>query len=123
MWIATKVGFISVVKRPASTIAVNDRRELQIRARDRKTLNQLRNQYMPDTLSKIVIIPRSDYQFRAYCTHEDFALVMARLVFDINYTNFKDAVPDDDLHNLYLRIWMAVMRHYEIIKPRRKGIK
>jgi hypothetical protein len=110
MWVMTNFGFISIVRRPASDIAVGDPRVMQVRARDAKTLRQLRK-LMP-TLSPMVSTPDRDYQYRAFCTSDELVAGMARLGETITYDNFKDSVRDRKLHDLCIKMWSLVYRHH-----------
>lgn len=113
MWIATTFGFLSATKRPAKSLTDygNPEMDLQVRARDRKALSALRR-FMSNETTRIISTEDSDYRFRVYCESEKFALAMARMVFEIDYTNFKDAVDNEGLHTMYMNIWLVVARHY-----------
>lgn len=120
MWIMTPFGILMPSIRPDHAIKRSDTRKLQIRVRDRRALVYLRDNYMGDELSKIVATPKMDYNFRAYCEHDDFARAVARMILDIDYEKFKPETVSDDLHKLYNEIWFVVFEHYEFPKKRRR---
>lgn len=121
MWIATTFGFLSATKRPEKSITDygSPELDLQVRARDRKALVELRR-FMSNETSRIISTDNSDYPFRVYCESEKFALAMARMVFEIDYTNFKDAVDSESLHDVYLRVWAVIANHYGGLTWQRK---
>lgn len=123
MWIMTPFGILMPSTRPDHAIKRGDSRKLQIRVRDRRALTYLRDNYMGDELSKIVATPKMDYNFRAYCTHDDFARAVAQMIVDIDYEKFKPESVSHDLHKLYNEIWYVVFDHYEFPDKRRKGAK
>lgn len=111
MWVMTNFGFISIVRRPSWDVAAGDPRVMQVRARDAKTLRQLRK-LMP-ALGPTVSTPARDYQFRAFCTSDELVAGMARLGESITYDNFKNSVGDRKLHDLCFKMWLLVYRHHE----------
>lgn len=119
MWIMTTYGVLMLAKR--TDLAENDGdfgRELQVRARDRKALVYLKQNYMGRTLGKIRYTPDRDYQYRAYCTHADFAAAMDRMVTEVTYEKFKPEAVWEDVHKLYLRLWGVIFGWYD--RPDRK---
>jgi hypothetical protein len=98
MWIAFNDGFIS---------AVQDRKEkdgLVIRARRREHLERI--------FPKLEIFTGlgTDYKYRIFIKKTEFATLLAERAGEIDYTNFKSSVEDEDLHRLYNRFWRL---HYE----------
>ena len=81
MWIFTTDGFIS---------AVYKENALQVRARDKKSLERLAKH----TNSTIIKTPVADYPYRLETTRELFAKYIADQAMHINYTNFKNEVED-----------------------------
>lgn len=84
MWLFTTVGFFSVVQKPRSPA-------LTVRARIRADLDRLRAEYLPE-LGETKVTPGHDYPYRARVSHAAFAGALGRLVTDLHYGNFKDAV-------------------------------
>jgi hypothetical protein len=107
MWTLTNFGAFSTTLRDVKSVPRGDDRLLQVRARRAKHLLELKNRYMP-MVGEIVRKPDRDYEFRFYCTHDDWALAVARMAQDINYGNFKNSVKDRDLHDAYIRVWSAL---------------
>lgn len=99
MWIFSKVGFFSAT--------VSESGSLQVRARVREDLDNLRKTYAPK-LGETVELPGRDYPYRAYISHEHFAEAMTRMTLDIDYGNFKDKVAKTqgyDRAHLYGGVW------------------
>lgn len=109
MWIMTSFGILMPATRPAETIEPGDDRLLQVRARDRRALNHLRR-FMGDELGPVIATPTLDYEFRAYCTHEAFALALAELIREIDYPRFKPTAVSDELHHVYVAVWDVIQR-------------
>jgi hypothetical protein len=112
MWVMTSFGIFMPGLRPAHTIPAGDDRLLQIRARRIHDLAVLRAEYLPG-LGDIIQIEHTDYQYRAYCTHAQWADALAKLAMDIDYVKFKDTTEkkyhDKALHNLYNILWGKIL--------------
>jgi hypothetical protein len=113
MWIFTEFGILMPSLRPAEHVDEDDNRLMQIRTRRRYELDYLREKYMPETLGETIVLGDSDYQFRAYCTIDDWAAASQALAYSIDYTKFK---PTTDrhlgggrLHDLYNSVWGRVL--------------
>lgn len=84
MWLATKVGFFSVIQWHDGRMA--------IRARSRTHIAKLRKLTEVD-LGKMEVTPGKDYRYRVFCTREQWETeVGPALLATINYGNFKSAV-------------------------------
>jgi len=81
MWVFTTTGFVSAVYKDGA---------LQVRARDRRSLNVLSK----DTGASIVATPLADYPYRIAITNEQFSKWLQAQVLGINYKNFKSEVAD-----------------------------
>jgi UDP-3-O-acyl-N-acetylglucosamine deacetylase len=81
MWVFTTTGFVSAVYKDGA---------LQVRARDRRSLNALSK----DTDASIVATPLADYPYRIAITNEQFSKWLQAQVLGINYKNFKSEVAD-----------------------------
>lgn len=100
MWLFTTFGFFSVVQKPGET-------NLTIRSRVRSDLDRLRQKYLP-SLGPVVEHGGTDYQYRAKASHTDLAEAMAKMVKDIDYGNFKNAVTQRQgrkRHDAYAGVW------------------
>lgn len=116
MWIMTHFGILMPALRPKDTVLPGDERVVQIRARRAQDLNYLRDHYAP-YLGKTIALGNTDYQYRAYCTREDLADIMAKLALDMDYVKFKETAEvyhgDKKLHAVYMRIWGVVLDAFE----------
>ncbi len=102
MWLYSICGFFSVVQKPGET-------DLTIRSRVRADLERLGKLYIP-SMSAIVENDGSDYRFRAKATHAAFADAAYHIAQDIDYSNFKDAVAEEqgiERANIYAKVWSA----------------
>src|SRR5438874_2053133 len=105
MWLFSKQGFFSVVRhshRPG---------HLLVRARLRADADNLARLLSEETGRAFapLVTPDADYLYRLEVPREDFARVMARLVQELDYPNFKLAVhgnPDRD--RTYGRVWSVM---------------
>ena len=87
MWLFTKLGFFSIVQKP--TDKSDDM--VTIRSRVREDLEALRTHYLA-SLGPTTQEGGSDYPYRARVKRAHFALALASLANDIDYSNFKSAV-------------------------------
>jgi hypothetical protein len=64
------------------------------------------------TLGEIISLPHTDYEYRAYCTHEQWAAALAKIALDIDYVKFKETTEskyhDRKLHDMYLALWSKI---------------
>lgn len=113
MWVCTRLGFISIVQ--------DDKNKdiLKVRARKREHLASL----FPDI--EIVETEFNDYRFRVFARRSTVAVLLANLVMadrehpaEVTYTNFKDSVKDNELHDLYAGFWTDHHRYQEGEKSR-----
>ena len=81
MWVFTTSGFLSAVYKDGA---------LQIRARDRKSLDVLAN----STGAAIIATPLADYPYRIAITNEQFSNWLSQQAQAIDYKNFKSEVAD-----------------------------
>jgi len=103
MWIFTKFGFFSVVKKDGDDF-------LTVRSRVLGDLDNLKKLYLPK-LSKIIKNAGTDYPYRAKVAKDDFADGMYKISMDIDYSNFKDEVKilmGNDRANTYGNVWAAL---------------
>ena len=112
MWLFTPFGFYSVVR-------IEGAKVLTVRARVRADLNRLRRRYLP-SLSPTVATPMADYPYRATVSAADLARAAQRIIEDIDYPNFKNAVLGElgeDREALCHGVW-EVMREATQARPR-----
>ena len=104
MWLVTNFGFFSIVQKKGEDI-------LTVRARARGDLEVLKERYVP-TLGHILKGEGSDYQYRAKVSREDLAGAMQKIIMDIDYSNFKDAVAEKQGHKrarIYGDVWEVLL--------------
>ncbi len=111
MWVFTKFGFYSVVKKPDCAPD-----ELEVRARCRKDLERLKKQ--TGVKSKILTNTGTDYPFRIRMKREIWAKFLADEAMSIGYANFKDQVLSNKIesprrrkhrHDVYSDVWKALL--------------
>jgi hypothetical protein len=84
VWLITPLGFFSVVRKPDDIGAGT----LTIRTRVKSDLEALRKHCLPD-LGEIEENAGTDYRYRAKAPRGQVAEVLAQMVRDIDYENFK----------------------------------
>ena len=106
MWVMMPQGFYSAVK---------DGDRICVRARVLRDLTNLRREFCPELTPATSKIGRhTDYEWRAWCSPDEWARAMARMALSINWTNFKDEVTKRQgwkRHDAYLSVWAALRRH------------
>lgn len=119
MIVGTHFGLFMPALRPNWKQCVeNGEPELQVRSRRRIDLLNLR-QLMTEHalfLDEPFAIKNTDYQWRAYCTREDWGRALVIIADDIDYTKFKDTPQkkhgDHKLTDAYGAIWSATLRSF-----------
>ena len=100
MWICDNEGFLSIVKN------WNDEDTLLVRARSEE---HIKNTF---PYCEMFTDAEADYPYRAYINRDEVAEVIAMRLAEIDYTNFKDSVVDDDLHDAYVNMWQVMWSAY-----------
>lgn len=104
MWLMTRVGFFSIVREPGDG-------DLTIRSRVREDLEALQQHYLP-ALGPIRAKAGTDYPFRAKASVSDVAAATAKMIDDIDYSNFKNEVgrrQGPARARAYSRVWQALL--------------
>lgn len=101
MWLQTTIGFFSVVEKPED----RGKGMLTVRSRSREDLEFLARCFekTPEITGKV-----SDYPFRIRVPREELAVVMAELVRNIDYPNFKSEVAKrqgSQRAHVYANVW------------------
>ncbi len=112
MWLMTTVGFFSIVRKPDET-------DLTVRARVREDLEALEKEYLP-SLGPIVAGGGTDYPYRARVDSRALAAAIARMVEDIDYTNFKDtaaARQGMERAHVYGEVWSVLRKLTSEARP------
>jgi hypothetical protein len=112
-WLMFPGGIVMPSRRPVHKMNADDPRTIQVRARRREHIARFRRDYCPK-LGPTVELPKTDYEFRAYCTPEQLALAFQQIALDCeNYVKFKpeteNQYDDKELHELYNSIWSVVI--------------
>jgi hypothetical protein len=100
MWVCLNDAFFSIVA------SDRDPEVLNVRARRKGDLER----HFPGC--PVVSLPGTDYAFRAFVPRIAVAQALSQLSANIAYTNFKDSVLDDELHDAYADVW-AVMANLQ----------
>lgn len=114
MWLCFNNAFVSAV-------AHHEQPDLLVvRARMKEHLENL----FPGMKDKIIMAPERDYRWRVLVDRKQFADLVASHIEEISYTNFKDSVKDDELHDMYSTWWgdhyQLQARHDPVIRRSRK---
>jgi hypothetical protein len=145
MWIFTPGGLLMPATLPnmrhdgvevAKRWTRNGKFDFQVRARVKSHLENFIRDYMdPMKLphSQIQATPRMDYDFRFYCTQQDFADAMRQALLDVDYQKFKPTAerknaqgeplyPDGrKYHDLLNQLWGSIARLGNPYGSNRKG--
>lgn len=109
MWLCFNDGFVSAVEDE------NDDDRLVVRARRKQ---DIKNIFPNETVYENV---GTDYKYRVYCSKKDFAKIVSdRIKKEIDYTNFKNSVVDNDRHQLYADFW-SLHYAYQKKEPPQRG--
>lgn len=103
MWLITPVGFFSIVQKSEDQLGGT----LTVRSRIFGDLVALQQHYLPE-LGPIEESTDTDYRFRAIARRADVAAAMTRIVEDLNYSNFKSQVSNEQgvkRSGLYHKVW------------------
>lgn len=94
MWICLNDAFYSII-RPADVAPGH----LLVRARRPGDIER----HFPG--AEVTRTPGRDYLYRAQVPAADVGRVLAEVVANITYSNFKASVRDGRLHDAYLKVW------------------
>lgn len=115
MWIATKIGFFSIVEKEHHENP-NGQKLFVVRARDSGDLHRLilliKNKIKKEPT--IYSYEKSDYPHRIYLeTKEDFEATLAVLTQTVTYPNFKDEILETDHQKdkvqPYSDLWLGLL--------------
>ena len=103
MWIMTRDGFFSTVKKP------NQENEVTVRARVKNDLERLMRRLDIDT--DIIENGGTDYPFRIVMKQKLWSKYLQKTGQDIDYDNFKASLDHKDhaRHAAYFKCWSALM--------------
>jgi hypothetical protein len=114
MWIATTLGFYSVVHKQHHE-APNGKRFFVIRARTRGDIERLAKEIKSVTGKDKMIheYEKSDYQFRIYLENEqELSATLGALASKVTYSNFKEEIAEiphqQDKVPAYSNLWLKL---------------
>ncbi|MDP8244753.1 MAG: hypothetical protein P9L94_11770 [Candidatus Hinthialibacter antarcticus] len=98
MWIFTSNAFLSIV------VHKNDPSIRLVRGRCNGDIEAV----FPD--ANVFEDVAADYRYRAVIPVDDVACVLAKHVLEMDYTNFKNSIPNEkhDYHNACLQVWQTM---------------
>ncbi len=99
MWLSLSDSFLSIVALEGPTA---DPRQLLVRARVAGDIERV----FP--IATVAHTPKHDYAYRAILPRTVVATALAAVVQAIDYTNFKNSVPDRARHDAYFACWDAM---------------
>lgn len=101
MWLCLNNAFLSVVDKAANPD------NLLVRARRKGDITNV----FPKATEKLTL--GTDYAYRAEISRGEVAEALKKMVFDLDYSNFKNSVEDHRLHNAYSSVWTIMGRLQE----------
>jgi hypothetical protein len=122
MWLFTKYGMFSAVcaRTSGDLKAPVDPKLIQVRARVKEHLLNLKREFPQLRRCKIKTYAASDYAFRIYVAKKVWVGVIAELAEDVDYDNFKSAVAQyqgrNDYEQALHRVWSVMYG----LQPRRE---
>jgi hypothetical protein len=126
MWILTKIGFYSIIKKP-SHLNPDGPAVFNIRGRDKDDLKRFAELVSPDLAKRPIVneYAHSDYPYRVYLnTQEEMDAVMAKLSALIDYNNFKDTIKATPHQKTklepYEEFWSLLYNAHFSHRPRRE---
>jgi len=127
MWILTKIGFYSIIKK-TSHLNPDGPAVFNIRGRDKDDLKRFAELVSPDLAKRPVVheYAHSDYPYRVYLnTQEEMDAVMAKLSALIDYNNFKDMIKATPHQKAklepYEELWSLLYNAHFSHRPRRES--
>jgi hypothetical protein len=107
MWLFTPKGFISVVADKQDPTGPR----LLVRARSLSHLQEVLQDYLDNPFQ----VKQSDYAWRAWIKRKDLQSVVEQVMSDINYTNFKNSITDNEYHDACLDVWTAMYTYQKSV--------
>ena len=112
MWVATKIGFYSIVLRPEKEGAKNN--VYHIRARTGSDIDAVISLLEPvlKRALRLFETPDVDYHWRIILKPDELAPALAALAVTVDYPNFKDEIHSSDTQSdkldAYSELWGAL---------------
>ena len=109
MWIATKSGYLSIVRNSNPDCPAAE--EMLVRSRVREDLEYFAG-YASSSAHYLVVrcTPEADYPYRLFCSRSAVARFLASQADEITYENFKSEIAKTDRPRalVYTRVWAAL---------------
>lgn len=103
MWVFLNDGFLSIVE-PAKLTQGQD--ILCVRARKEGHIQAVFGDV------EVIKTPEADYLYRAFLPRRLVADTIASRLRSLDYSNFKDSIPDNEYHDACAEVW-GVMNSYQ----------
>ena len=103
MWLFTSKSFLSVVSDKENP--TGDR--LLVRSRIVGDIDEV----FPS--ADVIETPNADYRFRAWLPRSRVAVALSQYVEELDYTNFKNSVEDQNRIRPLMRVWRTMYEHQE----------
>ncbi len=111
MWIASKLGFFSVVKKAPNFYHVRGRSK-----RDIENIIEAADLFLQVEEDQV-----ADYRYRVIVTEKEYQRVMTALMETVDYRNFKDMIHDNpdqkDKYSYYSKIWGEMFDYQRDTEP------
>ncbi len=104
VWLVTTIGFFSVVRKEGDT-------DLTVRTRVREDLEMHGKAHLP-SLGPITAGEGTDYPYRARVAPQALGEALGRMVEDIDYSNFKNAIAEREGYeraHVYAAVWRVLL--------------
>jgi hypothetical protein len=114
MWIASKLGFFSIVNKAADAVNTYG---FHVRARKKSdliALKELCGEPLQDV--EIQTWPNADYRWRMIISNHEFWVLFEHLIETIDYDNFKDEAAKSgqtDKLGMYHDLWASMYRYQD----------
>jgi len=105
MWLCSKEGFFSVVQKKGAE-------KLDVRTRVRADLIALSTIHLNNPNPIIHSTTDSDYPYRIFLSHDEWAAVLMRMAQSITYPNFKRKIKQIQGHTrarFYSEVWYTML--------------
>jgi len=119
MWVFSRAGFFSAVQKGSDKGA-----EVCVRGRVRADFDRLRDLYFPD-MGQVLSKGGTDYPYRIYVSHDQWAKIMESMAQDVDYKNFKGMISGERgyaVADLYSDVWAVMYGAEKKVIPERKPI-
>ena len=104
MWICLNNSFVSIVQHPL----LND--VLIVRGRRHEDVMNFVNGFFCRGYEQT---DTRDYRYRVLIDRNELPKILATHAEKIDYTNFKNSVEDDNLHDMYSEVWASGVRNLD----------